>query len=73
MTEGLTVILTALVTLIIGSLFGFYIEKWRNNRELDRVCLAPFRKWCAEFYDELHGCTQRYLVSPVPCDQYSKI
>ena len=30
-------------------------------------------KWCAEFYDELHEFTERYLVSQVPCGQYSKI
>lgn len=73
MPGELIVAITALMTAIIGGFSGFYIERWRNNRELDRVYLAPFRKWCAEFYDELRECTERYLVSQIPCGQYSKI
>ena len=44
MPGELIVAITALMTAIIGGFSGFYIERWRNNRELDRVYLAPFRK-----------------------------
>jgi len=56
-------IVSAMIGLLSGLIIGFFAERWSHNLELKRVYLAPFKKWCAEFYDELHEFKERYLNS----------
>lgn len=62
-----------IVTGIIGLIIGVIAQKRHHDLELDRIYLAPFRRWCAEFYDELYEFKRRYLNSKVPCAGYSDI
>lgn len=57
----------------VGVIVGVIVEKRRHNLELRRVYLAPFRKWCAELYDELYEVNNRYLTRQAQQRGYSHI
>ena len=61
------------VYVFLGFASALCLEKWRHNRELDRVYLAPFRKWCAMFYDELYEIQYRYNTKEARSAGYSNI
>ena len=66
MSEGMSPIGIAVITAVIAGVIGFIsgrdTARRQHDLELDRIYLAPFRKWCAEFYDELYEIRGRYLA-----------
>lgn len=64
MSPGEIAVITAVITGLIAGAIGFIsgrdTARRQHDLELDRIYLAPFRKWCAEFYDELYEMCGRY-------------
>lgn len=70
---GLRDLLIGAIGAVIGGAIVLIAVKWRHSLELDRVYLAPFRKWCAELYDELYELNNRYLTDKAQKRGYSRI
>jgi len=64
---------SGIIGLIAGVIIGLVTARLQHNLELDRIYLAPFRKWCADFYDELYEFERRYLDSQAQSTKYSNI
>jgi len=69
----LTAIIGIIIGLILGCLVTLLVEQVRFKLELDRIYLAPFMKWCADFYGELDEFWARYLSSKVNRNDYSNV
>lgn len=66
-------IIAGIIGLIGGIIIGLVTAKRQHDLELDRIYLAPFRKWCAELYDELYEINKRYLTEKAQKRGYSHI
>lgn len=58
---------------VIGGAAVLIAVKRQHSLELDRIYLAPFRKWCAELNDELYEINNRYLTAKAQKLGYSHI
>jgi len=65
--------ITGIAGLIGGCLLTLSVERIRFKFELNRVYLAPFRKWCADFHGELDEFWTRYLSCTVNRTNYSNV
>jgi len=59
-------ILISTISFVIGAILTYIIgpyisERFKLKTELAKIYLAPFRKWCYEFYGELDEFKRRYL------------
>ena len=56
-----------------GLITAFLVPRIRLKFELNRVYLAPFRKWCADFNGELDEFWSRHLSCTVNRATYSNV
>lgn len=48
--------------IIIGTIITVCVGPWVSERfKLREIYLAPYRKWCYEFYGELDEFNRRYI------------
>jgi len=59
---------------IIGAVLTAWLGPWVAEKfKLREIYLAPFRKWCSEFYGELDEFQRRYLPDGVNYTEYSDV
>lgn len=66
-------VITAIIGLAAGSLLTLLAQRVRFKFELNRIYLAPFRKWCADFYGELDEFWTRYFSRKITRTHYSNV
>jgi ABC-type Fe3+/spermidine/putrescine transport system ATPase subunit len=69
-TAGLFTLLGVIIG-VVGTVF--LAPRIREQFKLREIYLAPFRKWCADFYGELDEFYERYLSSSVKRNNYSDV
>lgn len=68
------VAIIGLAGIIVGGLIAAcLVPRVKLGLELNRVYLAPFRKWCADFHGELDEFWSRYLSCTVNRTTYSNV
>lgn len=69
-----TIAIIGLAGIIVGSLItAFLVPRVRFQFELNRIYLAPFGKWCADFHGELDEFWERHFSSTVTKNTYSNV
>ena len=68
------VAIIGLAGIIVGGLIAaFLVPRVRLNLELDRLYLAPFKKWCADFHGALDEFWSRHISGTVNRTTYSNV
>ena len=63
-----------IISVIIAAVLTVWLGPWlRENFELRRIYLAPFRKWCSELYGDLDEFSRRYLSKGINYRDYSDV
>ncbi len=63
-----------IISVIIAAVLTAWLGPWlRENFELRRIYLAPFRKWCSEFYGDFDEFNRRYLSDGISYSDYSEV
>ena len=63
-----------IISVLIAAVLTAWLGPWlRENFELRRIYLAPFRKWCSELYGDLDEFDRRYLSKGINYCDYSDV
>jgi len=72
--ESLPAGIYGIISVIIVAVLTAWLGPWlRENFELRRIYLAPFRKWCSELYGDLDEFNRRYLSDGISYSDYSDV
>jgi len=72
--EAISTSIIGIAGVVIGAVLTAWLGPWVSEKfKLREIYLAPFRKWCSEFYGDLDEFNRRYLANAISYSDYSDV